>query len=152
MIKEGEELPDITLESSEGKALRLYDELKGHKYLVIFFFPRANTPGCSREAAKFQEMLEGFEKYHVKVIGVSVDSPRAQENFKRKLGLTYTILSDRDKRASSLLGVLREGGSTSERVTFVVDSERKVRLIIKGVSPEEHPQLALRFIKSIESR
>ena len=150
MLKEGNIVPDFTITSSDGRIFNLYEELRNQKYLVLFFFPRANTPGCTREAARFQELIKEFEKLSSRVVGISVDNPDSQEKFKSKLGLTYTLLSDKDKKVSSIFGVLREKGTSTERVTFIIDSTGKVLRVIYNVRPEEHPDIALEFLKNIE--
>jgi peroxiredoxin Q/BCP len=152
LLREGESAPDFTLESSDGKTFKLYEELGKQKYLVLFFFPKANTPGCTREAARFQELVFEFKKLSARVVGISVDNPGSQEKFSSKLGLTYILLSDKEKKASSLYGVLRERGTSAERVTFIIDSSGRILRVIKNVKPEEHPELALEFLRSVEGK
>lgn len=145
MTNEGDLIRDFSLFTTDNNIFRLSEELNKHRFIVLFFFPRANTPGCSREASKFQELLEEFEKFGVKVIGISTDKASSQKKFKEKLGLKYTLLSDEHGEVSSLFGVLR--GKSAERVTFIIDNAGRVVKMIRGVKPEEHPAIALQFIR-----
>ena len=146
-----ETMPDLTLtdDSGEPKALADY---KG-KPLVLFFFPRANTPGCTKESIAFSEMLEDFESSGAAVAGVSKDSPKKLSNFREKQNLTVDLLSDAETDLSERLGVWKEkqmyGKSFMglERSTFLYGADGKLLREWRKVKVKGHAEEVLEALR-----
>jgi peroxiredoxin Q/BCP len=149
-VSVGGKAPDFMLPADDGSVFRLSDH-RG-RIVVLYFYPRAFTPGCTREAARFNELLDEFEGLGAVVVGVSTDPVDRIARFKEKLGLRFTLLSDAEGRVASLYGVLRAGRKrpSAERATFIIDGEGVVRRIIRNVRPaERHVDLALEEAKKL---
>ena len=146
MVQVGDSVPDLELETTAGK-IRL-SQLRGKK-VVLYFFPKAFTMGCTRELKRFTELYEEFKKAGAEVIGVSVDSLETQRKFAEKHGARFPLASDARKEVSRAFGVLRAMG-TAERVTFVVGPNGVIRQVIRGLrKAEEHADRALEAVKSL---
>jgi peroxiredoxin Q/BCP len=110
------------------------------------------TPGCTREGARFNELIHEFEKSGAVVLGVSTDPVEVNRKFAERMGFKFKLISDVDGRISEAYGVLRRapGGLSSERVTFVIDREGRVRAVYANVRPaEKHADLALEEVKRL---
>ncbi len=149
MIKEGDEAPDFELQSHDGGTVKL-SNYRG-KWVVLYFFPKAFTSGCTRETQEFARTWEEFEKIGAVVLGISTDTVSTQKRFAEKYGVKFKLLSDHEKKVSQSYGVLRPTG-TAERVTFIVDPSGKVVKVLSRIKPEEHPIKALEFIKKAASQ
>jgi len=142
MLKEGDPAPDITVRTDTGEEFRLSD-LKGQR-VVLYFYPRADTPGCTVEASQFRDGIKKFAKKGVAVVGVSPDKPAAQARFKKKYGLPFTLLADEDKAAANAFGVWKEknmyGRKTMgiERSTFLIGADGKIEKIYGKVKAKGH--------------
>ena len=147
MVEEGREAPDFELTSDTGERGRLTD-LRGRP-LVLYFYPKDDTPGCTAEACGFRDVYSEFEERGAVVLGVSPDDEASHARFKEKYGLPFTLLADPDKQAAHAYGVWRERklyGKTSlgiKRSTFVIDREGRVARAMYGVKPDGHPQQVL---------
>ena len=144
MVTEGELTPDFELDGHDGERVRL-SGYRG-KWVVIYFFPKAFTPGYTLETQEFSKLWNEFSRYGVVVLGVSTDSVGTQRRFAEKHKVEFKLLSDSKGEVSKKYGVLRPTG-TAERVTFIVDPDGKVVKVIKNVKPDEHPAKALEYIK-----
>ncbi len=150
MVSPGEPAPDFEAQTHEGKQFRL-SSLRG-RIVVLYFYPRAMTSGCTREARRFNEILEEFEKQGAVVIGVSTDPPERNKRFAEKLGLRFTLLSDPGGEIARLYGVLKKGTKrpSAQRVTFIIDSEGRVAEVLKNIRPaEKHADMALEAVKRL---
>jgi peroxiredoxin Q/BCP len=142
MLKIGDQAPDVTLLTDSGVEFRLAD-LKG-KRVVVYFYPRADTPGCTTEACEFRDDIKKFAKKGVAVVGVSPDKPAAQAKFKQKYDLPFTLLADEDKAAAQAFGVWKEKNMYGkkvmgiERSTFVVGADGKIEKIYGKVKAKGH--------------
>lgn len=142
MLKEGDTAPRIQLQNDAGEAFDL-EEVRGRK-VVLFFYPKASTPGCTVEACEFRDTFKKFEKKGVVLLGISKDSPKAQTNFKEKQGLPFTLLCDEDKKVAGAYGVWKEKNMYGkkvmgiERTTFVIDERGKIQKIFSKVKPAGH--------------
>jgi len=146
VVQVGDPVPDLELETTAGK-VRL-SQLRGKK-VVLYFFPKAFTMGCTRELKRFAELYEEFKKLGAEVIGVSVDSLETQRRFADKYGARFPLASDAKKEVSRAFGALRATG-TAERVTFVIGPDGVVRQVIRGLKrAEEHADRALEAVKSL---
>ncbi|HEY6547103.1 MAG TPA: thioredoxin-dependent thiol peroxidase [Vicinamibacteria bacterium] len=147
MIAEGKKAPDFTLESSAGGSLSL-KELRG-KTVVLYFYPKDDTPGCTREACAFRDSQAALKKKGAVVLGVSGDSLPSHEKFKAKYKLNFPLLSDPDKAVAKKYGAWGEkvlyGKKTVGmiRSTFVIDGEGVVRKVFPRVRVDGHADQVL---------
>lgn len=147
MIKVGEEAPDFTLTSAEGEEVSLSDFRE--QRVILFFYPKAATPGCTRQACGFRDNLYQIESANAVVIGVSPDSPEALAKWKEEEGFTYHLLSDPDHAVADKYGVWGEKtnfGRTYEGVIrshVVIDEEGRLADVQINVSPEQSVERAL---------
>jgi len=146
MVAEGEDAPDFELQSHDGEAIRL-SNYRG-KWVVLYFFPKAFTSGCTRETQEFARLWNDFEGRGITVFGISTDTVSTQRRFAEKYGVKFKLLSDHNKDVSRAYGVLRLTG-TAERVTFIISPEGKVAKVIKNVKPEEHPIRVLEYLNQV---
>ncbi|MGA2268251.1 MAG: thioredoxin-dependent thiol peroxidase [Bryobacteraceae bacterium] len=142
MLKVGDKAPDIRVHTDRGGVFRLSD-LKG-KRVVLYFYPRANTPGCTTEACEFRDGAQAFAKKGAVVVGVSPDKPAAQAGFKTKFDLPFTLLADEDRAAAQAYGVWKEKNMYGkkvmgiERSTFVIGPDGKIEKIYAKVKAKGH--------------
>jgi len=147
MLKVGDAAPEIALRTDEGEEFRLTD-LKGRR-VVLYFYPRADTPGCTTEACEFRDQTGKFAGKGVVVVGVSPDKPAAQAKFKEKYGLPFTLLADEDKAAARAFGVWREKNMygkkamSIERTTFVIGAGGTIEKIYGKVKAKGHAAAVL---------
>jgi peroxiredoxin Q/BCP len=137
----GNVLPD----KKDAKKLTLED-FKGRKNVVLFFFPKAMTPGCTAQCKNFTKLRDDFAKLDTVVIGISTDNLADQEKFTSKDSLTIPLLADAEKETAKAYGVLGKAGYAS-RVTFVIDKKGIVRKITKVIIPAGDAQDTLKFVK-----
>jgi thioredoxin-dependent peroxiredoxin len=132
--------PEFTGTSSDGSTFSL-SSTRGRP-LVLYFYPKANTTGCTLEARGFTEHYGEFQRQGVAVVGVSVDGVEAQRSFVEKCAIPFPLIADRDKSISRLYGVLGLLG-LSKRVTFFIDPDGRVAEIVEGMMPGPHVRAAL---------
>ena len=147
MLKEGDKAPDIQLDTDSGEKLKL-SALKG-KRVVLYFYPRADTPGCTVEACEFRDSSKKFDKKNAVIIGVSPDAVKSQAKFKDKFDLPFTLLADADTTAAGAYGVWVEknmyGRKTMgiERSTFLIGADGKIEKIWRKVKAQGHAEEVL---------
>ena len=147
MVEEGQQAPDFELPSDSGERLRLSD-FRGRP-VVLFFYPRDDTPGCTKQACGLRDAHDLFAERGVVVLGVSPDTEDSHVRFKAKHGLPFTLLADPDKEAAQAYGVWGERklyGKTSlgiKRSTFVIGPDGTVVKALRGVKPEGHAERVL---------
>ncbi len=152
MVSEGEEAPDFTLEADDGREVSLSD-YRG-KRVVLYFYPKDGTPGCTREAIEFRDIVDEFEKEDAVILGVSKDSIKSHQRFKQKNSLPFTLLSDPEGKVLERYGVWKEKsmyGRTFmgvERTTFLIDESGNVKKIYRKVKVKGHAQACLIDLKS----
>ena len=134
--QQGQLLPDLNLTTENGEHVGTA-ELKGEK-TVLYFYPKDDTPGCTKEACAFRDRMDDYFEAGIRVYGVSLDSPESHREFRAKYNLNFPLLTDEGGRASEALGVLRENGRMANRVTFLLDPEGRISKIYPEVSPETH--------------
>ncbi|AEA47808.1 peroxiredoxin [Archaeoglobus veneficus] len=142
-----EKAVDFEAETQLGKIK--IGELK--KWVVLYFYPKDNTPGCTKEAKSFNELLDEFEKLNAAVIGVSTQSVESHKKFAEKLGLRFPLVADVNKKISSSYGVLKENGKTAKRTTFLIDPEMNIVKVWKNVKVDGHAEDVLKTLKDILS-
>jgi thioredoxin-dependent peroxiredoxin len=147
MVDEGKPAPDFELASDAGERVRLSD-LRGAT-VVLYFYPRDDTPGCTKQACGLRDAYADFEERGVTILGVSPDTAEAHVKFKEKYGLPFTLLADPGHEVAERYGVWVEKtmyGKKSvgiKRSTFVIDADGNVAKAMLGVSPEGHAEKVL---------
>ena len=147
MLKVGDEAPDIQVATDSGEEFQLSD-MRG-KRVVLYFYPKADTPGCTVEACEFRDDLKKFTKKDTAIVGVSPDKPTAQAKFKTKYDLPFTLLADEDKAAAHAYGVWKEKNMYGkkvmgiERTTFVIGPDGKIEKIYNKVKAKGHATAVL---------
>jgi peroxiredoxin Q/BCP len=142
MLKAGDKAPDIRLRTDSGEEFKL-SALEG-KRVVLYFYPRADTPGCTTEACEFRDGIQAFAKKGVAVVGVSPDKPAAQAKFKQKYDLPFTLLADEEKAAAQAYGVWQEKNMYGKktmgivRSTFVIGADGKIEKVYAKVKAQGH--------------
>src|SRR5918998_3144369 len=148
----GDVAPDFMLRSQSGEEVSLEDFLGRKKAVVLSFYPKDDTPGCTKEACSFRDGYEQFEMLEAEVIGISSDSVKSHERFVEEHGLPFVLLSDEGGEVRKLYGVPNTLGLFPGRVTYVIDEEGVVRHIFSsqlGIS--RHVEEALEALGSINS-
>jgi thioredoxin-dependent peroxiredoxin len=146
-VEEGHPAPDFTLPTETGEPLTLSD-LRGRP-VVLYFYPRDDTPGCTKQACSFRDAYAGFGEQGVTILGVSPDTEAAHVKFKEKYGLPFTLLADPEHEVAELYGVWVEKNAYGKksmgikRSTFVIDAEGNVAKAMPGVKPEGHADVVL---------
>ena len=151
-VKVGSVAPDFTLPSQAGQMVSL-EEFFGRKPVVLFFYPKDDSPGCTREVCAFRDYFEEFGKLDAEVIGISSDSVESHRSFAVKHDLSLTLLSDEGGNIRRLYGVPKTFGLFPGRVTYVIDREGVVRHVFASqLSVKRHVQEALRALRSDVSK
>jgi peroxiredoxin Q/BCP len=138
----GKMAPDFELETDSGETFRLSD-LRG-KRVVLYFYPRADTPGCTTEACAFRDDFSIYEEKDAMIIGVSPDTVKRQSNFKGKYDLPFTLLADPDHKVAEMYGVWQLKKMRGReymgivRTTFIIDENGKISRVFEGVKPKVH--------------
>ncbi len=131
---QGQQLPDVEFVTESGERLPAGD-LTGQK-TVLYFYPKDDTPGCTKEACAFRDRMDDYRGADIRVYGVSLDSPESHRRFCEKYNLNFPLLTDEGGRAAEALGVLRENREKANRVTFLLDPYGKIAKVYPEVSPE----------------
>jgi len=148
-------VPDFEAPATGGKTFRLY-EARG-KPLVLYFYPKDNTPGCTDEGMQFRDLYPQFEHLGCSVYGISRDSLKSHENFKAKMSFPFELLSDPDERVCEMFGVMKMKNMYGkqvrgiERSTFVIDKDGYLRKEWRGVKVPDHAQAVLSFVKTLRA-
>lgn len=153
MLKEGDTAPDFELESDGGGIIHL-SKLKG-KPVVVYFYPKDDTSGCTKQAIAFTELAAQFSKADASIIGISPDSVKSHDKFKAKHNLNLTLAADTDKAASQAYGVWVEKSMYGrkymgvERSTFLIDSDGKISRIWRKVRVPGHVEDVLLAVQAL---
>jgi peroxiredoxin Q/BCP len=148
MPKVNDQAPKFEGIADNGEKVKLSD-FKG-KIVVLYFFPKANTPGCTREGIDFSSKIEEFKRNNAVVIGVSSDSVSSQRSFKMKYNFSHILIADKELEIIKKYGVLSDSGKTAKRVTFLIDEKGIIRCIWDKVNVNGHAEDVLRKIKEIK--
>ncbi len=155
-VMESQPAPDFALPATDGSTVRL-SELRGKK-VVLYFYPKDDTPGCTKEACSFRDNLGVLQDMGVVVLGVSPDSVASHQKFAQKYGLTFPLLADEGAQVATLYGVWKEKkqyGRTYmgiERTTFLIDENGFVRRVFPKVKVEGHVEEVIEAIRSLEAQ
>lgn len=146
-LEEGEQAPDFELASDAGERVRLSD-LRG-KPVVLYFYPRDDTPGCTKEACAFRDAYGEFEERGAVLLGVSPDDEASHARFREKYSLPFTLLADLEHEAAEAYGAWREKKNYGKtywgvhRSTFVIGADGTIVRAMYGVKPDGHPEQVL---------
>lgn len=141
-LQTGDQAPNFSAKDQDGN-LHSLEDYKGKK-LVVFFYPKASTPGCTAEACNLRDNYEALQEKGYELLGVSADSPRRQKNFQEKYDLPFPLLADESKEVIEAFGVWgpkKNFGREYEgihRTTFLIDEEGKIEDVIKKVKTKDH--------------
>jgi peroxiredoxin Q/BCP len=151
-MKAGELAPDFELPDQDGTRHRLSD-LLGKGPVVLFFYPAALTPGCTKESCHFRDLAAEFGEVGAQRLGISADKVEKQHTFADKYGLDFPLLSDTDRSVAKAFGVKRAiGVLPNQRTTFVIDTDRKVLDVVHDeVRMERHADRALEVLRARSS-
>lgn len=156
MVAEGQTAPSFSLPTIGGKTVSLAD-FHGKKSVVLYFYPKDNTPGCTKEACFFRDLQAEFDAVGAVILGVSTDSVKSHEGFAAKHNLLFPLLADEDKTVSEAYGVFKQKsmyGKTFlgiERTTFAIDKQGVVRKIWPKVKVEGHVDEVLEFMRNLQA-
>jgi thioredoxin-dependent peroxiredoxin len=152
-LKEGDQAPGFTANTNGGGKVSLSD-FKG-KYVILYFYPRDNTPGCTKEACAFRDDYSAFKKKGAVVLGVSTDSARSHDGFAEKYQLPFALVADEDKKIVQAYGAWGEKSFLGRkyqgtyRVTFLIGPDGRIRKIWPAVKPAEHAREILAALNAI---
>ena len=134
----GTAAPDFNTRNTTGKTVHLKD-FRGKK-LVLYFYPKDDTPGCTVESCGLRDQYEKIRELGAEVLGVSVDSVESHQKFTEKFHLPFQLLADTDKSITKAYGVLNDKSNMARRVTFLIDEHGKILKTFQTVKPDQHPQ------------
>ncbi|MEM4633648.1 MAG: thioredoxin-dependent thiol peroxidase [Candidatus Anstonellaceae archaeon] len=141
-IKEGEKAPDFSLPDAKGKEVHL-SKFSG-SWVVLYFYPKDDTPGCTTEACGFRDAYKELEKLGAKVVGISPDDAQSHQKFAEKYRLPFALLSDAGGKVASKYGVW---SGKMERTTFIISPQGVVKKIFRNVKPEGHEKEVVAWLK-----
>lgn len=150
-LKEGDKAPDFAVPDGEGNTVRLKD-LRGKK-VVLYFYPKDDTPGCTKEACAFRDSFSKFRKRGIEVLGVSLDSEKSHQKFAQKYDLPFRLLADTERKVSDAYGTYGEKKFMgrkymgNHRMTFLIDENGKIKKVYEKVKPDEHAEEVLAAFK-----
>ena len=153
MLKAGDAAPDFAAQDQDGDEVTL-SEYRG-KTVVLYFYPRDNTPGCTTEACEFRDAHSGFERLDAVVLGVSSDSVKSHAKFRDKFDLPFRLISDEDKRIHEAYGTWVEKkmyGKTSfgtQRSTYIIDGEGVIKHVFPKVKAKGHAEEVAELLQSL---
>ena len=148
----GEKVTDFTLQTDEDNTVSL-SEYAGQP-VILFFYPRADTPGCTIEACGFRDAFEKLQSAGAVVLGISRDTPKAQAKFRAKYNLPYTLLADVDEKVCNLFGVLKEKNMYGKKVwgivrtTYLIGPDQTLLHVFPKVKPEGHAEEVLALLEA----
>ena len=151
-VKVNDKAPEFTLPDQNGKEVSLKD-FRG-QYVVLYFYPRADTPGCTIEACEFRDSYRKIQNTGAVILGISPDQPKAQKKFEEKYKLPFTLLGDADKKVCNAFGVIQEKNMYGKKVmgvarsTFIIGPDGRIKHIFEKVKPLGHAEEVLSYLKT----
>src|SRR6184192_140790 len=136
VIEEGKPAPDFEAKTDAGETIKL-SELRG-KPVVLYFYPKDDTPGCTRQACGIRDAWAEFQRAGAEVFGISADTQASHERFRAKYSLPFTLLADPEHKLAEPYGVGQEGKNSYEQSTFVIGADGNVARIMRRVNPDRH--------------
>ena len=153
MPEVGQPAPDFTLKNQDGKQVSLKD-YRG-KWVVLYFYPKDFTGGCTLEAHNFQRDIASYEKANTVILGVSVDNEESHKGFCTKEGLSFKLLADTEKSVSTSYGSIKDygnGNMLSTRNTFLIDPKGKIAKVFESVKPPAHSEEVLAALAELQKK
>ncbi|YAF97565.1 MAG: peroxiredoxin [Nodularia sp. CChRGM 3473] len=148
-VKVGDTAPDFTLPAQDGSTISLRD-FRGQQAVVLYFYPKDDTPGCTAESCAFRDQYEVFKTAGAEVIGVSGDSSESHQKFAAKHNLPFTLLSDKDNQVRKQYGATTAFGLIPGRVTYVIDKEGVVQYVFDSMlNFKGHVEEALKTLQEL---
>jgi len=144
----GDTAPELKLKDQDGNLVFLRDY--AGRWVVLYFYPKDDTPGCTREACKFRDESERLAPFNVQVLGVSVDNRESHESFAKKFKLNFPVLADPTKKITRAYGALAFY-RLARRMTFIIDPQGKVRKIFKSVNPKIHVEEVAQALTELQA-
>jgi thioredoxin-dependent peroxiredoxin len=151
MMQAGNPFPNFSLPNQDGKTTRLSDF--AGKWLVVYFYPKDDTPGCTIQGKSFTASKADFDKAGIQIVGVSADDAASHKNFCNKFAFNIDLLADTDSSLMKALGIGQaewKGMKFWERTSFVVDPKGVIRKVYEKVNPEGHEQILLRDVQALQ--
>ncbi len=154
MIKENSKAPDFKLLNQDGEIVALKDLLGTP--LILYFYPKDDTPGCTKEACNFRDDYSRYQDLDVEIVGVSPDSVKSHTKFAEKHALPFMLLADEDHQVSERYGVWGKKKNFGKeyfgimRTTFLIDKDGMVRRVFEGVKPADHSEEVIEAVKSLQ--
>ncbi|MCX7846462.1 MAG: peroxiredoxin [bacterium] len=153
-LKPGDKAPEFTLPASNGTEVSLMD-YRGTHYVVLYFYPKDATPGCTQEAIAFRDLQHEFQLAGAVILGVSTDDVASHGRFATEHNLTFPLLSDVDGKVTEKYGVMakrrgKSAGPRAARVTFVIDKEGVIRRIYRNIKLECHADEVLTYVHGLK--
>jgi len=149
-LKEGDMAPSFSLRGNDGKMHKLTSFRS--KYVVLYFYPKDETSGCTAEACTFRDNISAITNDGAKVIGVSVQDVKSHEDFTKKYGLNFLLLADPEKKVVKEYGVYNDKWEVANRVTFIIDPKGKIVKIYPKVDPKDSATEVLAELKTLETK
>ncbi len=153
MLEQGKPFPNFSLPNQDGKTVTLKDF--AGKWLVVYVYPKDDTPGCTIQGKSFTATKQDFESAGIKVVGISQDDVASHKNFCNKFGFTIDLLADTEARLLNAMGAGQseyKGTMYWNRTSFVIDPQGVVRKIYTNVKPDGHEQVLLNDIKTLQAK
>jgi len=147
-LKVGDVAPDFESPTADGTRLGLKDFI-GKKNVVLYFYPKDDTSGCTKEACSFRDNMRPIRSMGAEIVGVSLDSPDSHKKFAKKYGLNFPLISDEGKHIATAYGVLKDTRTSTNRVTFVIDKKGKVAHIFPKVDVSKHTEEVVAALKEL---
>jgi peroxiredoxin Q/BCP len=147
-VKVGDTAPNFDGATSDGSKLGLKDFL-GRKNVVLYFYPKDDTPGCTKEACSFRDNLKQIRDLSAEIVGVSLDDVESHKRFVEKYQLPFPLVSDPDRRIATAYGVLRDPPTMTNRVTFIIDKKGKIAKIYPKVDVSQHSEEVVTELKKL---
>jgi len=149
-LKVGDAAPDFEGSTADGTRLGLKNFLR-RKNVVLYFYPKDDTPGCTKEACSFRDNLQPIRSLGAEIVGVSLDSVESHRKFATKYGLSFPLISDEEKRIATAYGVLKDTKTSTNRVTFLIDTKGKVAKIFPKVDVTKHTEEVVAALKELSN-
>ncbi len=150
-VKIGQPAPDFAVKTQEGKPFSLQDR-KGKGWTVLFFYPKAGTPGCTKEACAFRDSIKEIRALNAEVYGLSADSVEDQAKFHKEHKLLFPLLADPDLKVINAFDVKMLGVNLSKRWTYIIDPDLVVRSINEKVDPVMDPSNVVAELKKLQAK
>ncbi|HKM49964.1 MAG TPA: peroxiredoxin [Candidatus Bathyarchaeia archaeon] len=145
-VKVGDTAPNFYGPTSDGSKLT---DFRGRKNVVLYFYPKDDTPGCTKEACSFRDNLKSIREMGSEIVGISVDDVDSHKKFAEKYHLPFPLVSDPDKKIATAYGVLRDPPTMTNRVTFIIDKNGKITNIFPKVDVTQHTEEVVAALKKL---